>query len=127
MEGSPPEGVKFSWDVGDARHKRPYFEGEKKQATPAWKRRALERMHQLGITMAELARRIGADKSGLKRFLETKQVSSKYVDAICEVLGIDLPLIDNIPDDDLNEFVDELRDPAERRKALEILRLVLTR
>jgi hypothetical protein len=126
MDGCLPKGVVFSWSVGDARHKKPYPQGKKKQATPSWKRRVRERMMQLEISDAELARRLGADKAGLGRFLNTEQTSSKWVDAICAELGIPEPMIELVPDDEFQKFIAGL-NPVEKRKALDILRIALSK
>jgi hypothetical protein len=93
--------------------------------TPAWKRRVRERMHQLELTDAELGRRVKSDKAGIGKILDTDQTSSKFVDAICAELDIDAPLVERITEDALNEFVASLKDPNDRRKALELLRLAL--
>jgi hypothetical protein len=125
MDGCLPKGVEFSWAVGDARHKKPYPRGKLRQMTPAWKRRVRERMHQLELTDAELGRRVKSDKAGIGKILDTDQTSSKFVDAICAELDIDAPFVERITEDALNEFVASLKDPNDRRKALELLRLAL--
>lgn len=125
MEGSLPRGVVFSWPMGDARHKRPYPKGDGIQTTAAWKRKALERMHQLGISPAEMARQLNADPTGLGRLLRSKrQVTSKYVTPISSILGIDPP--SSLPSDDELALILASLTPEQRKKAAAIIRLSLS-
>jgi hypothetical protein len=88
----------------DARHPKQYPKGSKypkMQLTPAWKakvRQVLEDNAKNGrqpANPAELARMVGASKTGLLKMLNTDQPTYKYTKQICDVLRIDLPMIAN--------------------------------
>lgn len=82
----------------DARHKRPYPEGDRKEMTPEWKQLVLDKLAEnklAGITpgnKSELAKKIGADKSNFTAFFREETTSSKLVVPICAALGIEPPL-----------------------------------
>lgn len=127
MTGSLLDKVRASRAMGDARHKAPYPEGRKLQGTKAWAQTvdkvladnlAVKRAPE---TRSELADDIGADKTGLIRFLnkllEGQAASSKFVEAICKRLSIDLPMVDT-PSDPIAKKLSRLID-AEDREVVE--------
>lgn len=77
--------------MADARHKRKYPPGERKQMTPAWKKAVIDRLEELKMDKAELARLIGADKSIMTKLLTTQHASA-LVPSICAVLKLDPPM-----------------------------------
>lgn len=114
-------------DMGDARHKRKYVDGERIQMTPKWKQRVRDRLaenkrHNVEPRdQVELAASVGArDKSAITKMF--KASASKLVPAICRVLQIPMPMQERKDGDDLDQFVDDL-SPEKRERALQILRL----
>lgn len=106
------------------------------QLTPAWKARVLqalkanERAGRSPDSPAALARAIGADKSGLNKMLVGDQPSYKYAKQICEVLGIDEPMVPNpaiVEDDEWDRAVAAARAlPLEQqRKFLRALKALV--
>lgn len=81
-----------------AKKKEP-MKGEAREMTPEWKAAVIAKLadnkkHKRSPdSLAELARRVGADKRGFYVTFKTNQTTSKYVDAICAVLEIDPPLV----------------------------------
>lgn len=71
---------------------------KRREMTPAWKQRVLavlaanKEAKREPSTLAGLAKAVKADKRGIYVTFETDQTASSYVDAICEVLGIEPPL-----------------------------------
>ncbi len=92
--------------------------GAAREMTPEWKALVLaklaenKRNKQSPATLAELTRRINADKRGIYVTFKTDQTTSKYVDAICSVLEIDPPLTKPTSDEE------KLRALPSERQAL---------
>lgn len=124
MTSCLPGTVRVFCGMPDQRHKGPYRKGQKLQATRSWAARVDSvladnlKAGRSPATRAELARDIGADKTGLMRFLdallEDKTASSKYVPDICVRLGIDPPLA-AMPVDELSKKIGRLTDEDHRR------------
>lgn len=79
---------------------------------------------------AELSRMIGADKSGLTKMLTGDQPSYKYTRQICDVLGIDEPMIANpaiVEEDEWNRTVAAAKalPPDQQRRLLKALKALL--
>lgn len=72
---------------------------------------------------------VGADKSGMLRMLDGEGSSYRYTRQICELLGVDEPMVENpaITQDEWDRAVALARSlPLEQqRRALRILRAVL--
>lgn len=91
-----PAPVLTSVYMGDARQpsgpKR-----ERRAMTPAWKQLVLDRLAANKLadrppsTLSALAREVDADKRGIYETFKPDQLTSVYVDAICDVLQIDAP------------------------------------
>lgn len=111
--------------MSTARHPKPYNKGPRKQMTPAWKARVVEKLKEneaAGASPANLAEMAAllakADKAGIYRTFNTPQMSSSYVDAICELLEIAPPLVE-ATDEDLQQDIEILRSmPRDARRDL---------
>lgn len=85
-------------------------------------------------TPAELARAVGADKSGLNKMLLGDQASYKYTKQICDVLSIGKPYEENaavsdaiIQEDEWERTVADARalSPDQQRRALRALKALV--
>lgn len=72
---------------------------------------------------------IGADKGGLNVMLGTAQASYKFTKQICEVLGLELPMVENpaVEPDELDRTVADLRGlpPEEVADMLPQIRMMI--
>jgi hypothetical protein len=98
----PPKKAVSRRRMGKARHPRGYKKGPRKQMTPEWKKLVLmtleanERANVSPRNIPELADMIPdekCEKGGIHRMLKSGQVSSVYVDDICDILKIPPPLV----------------------------------
>jgi hypothetical protein len=113
--------------MGDARHKRRYFKGDRIQMTKHWKDKVLERLAQnklRGIhplNQLELAVAVGAaEKSAITKMLKAK--SSKLVPDVCRVLQISAPMQERREPDALDEMLEGKTD-EQRVKIAAMIRL----
>lgn len=122
--------------MSKARHPKPYNKGPRKQMTPAWKARVVEKLKEneaVGASPANLAELAAvlpkADKAGIYRTFNTPQMSSSYVDAICELLDISLPLVEAADDEELQRGIDLLRSMSRdaRRDLMAIAERMVTK
>ena len=116
--------------MSDSRHPKDYVEGPRKQMTRTWKERVIAKLAEnekadiYPRNLAELARKVGADKRGIYVTFDLDadkpQTASAYVDAICSALDIEPPLQEPIVvDDELERELDEIRRmPIEQQRAL---------
>lgn len=102
-----------------ARHPKPYKEGPRRQITIPWKKRveaklaankeATPRIEPWNIE--QLGRLVGAKKAGLNKTFDLKrepqQLTSKYADEICDILGIAPPLIE--AESDTEDFIRDVQ------------------
>lgn len=103
--------------MAKGRRAKPYVKGPRKQMTMAWKRLVVarlaenERSGKQPANTAQLAKAVGSDKRGmyvtldLDLPLDEQQMSSAYVDAICDVLKIGQPLVESSDDRQLEQDV----------------------
>lgn len=99
--------------MGGARHPRPYVDRPRRQVTIPWKRRVIaklaanEKDGKRPFKIEQLKDLVDATKGSLNELFdlerEPQQLTSKYADAINEVLGIAPPLLE--ADDDDEEFI----------------------
>lgn len=111
--------------MAEARHPKQYPTEPALQKTfvsPRWKaavKRKLEDNRRAGrspSTASELAKMVGAHKTGLLKMLDTDQPTYRYAPKICDVLGVEPAVIAN---PDLPEVSpDEVERVAERLRKL---------
>jgi hypothetical protein len=108
---------------------KPYVEGPRKQMTIAWKRLVLttletnKREKRKPGNLSQMSKMIpGSDKTGIYRTfdpdMDPPQMSSAYVDEICELLRIPPPMAETSDDPNLERDLDVVRAmPPEVRRA----------
>ena len=106
--------------AGDARHKRQYPQGPRREMTAAWKALVIDAMKRQGVDRTTLARMVGAHKTALTKMFKAQQ-SSALVDKICDVLNIPPPTVSPKEFDDLDKEISAL-DREERERALVLIR-----
>lgn len=105
--------------MGDARHKRPYMRGPRREMTEAWKRDVVAKLREIKMTRAALAAAVGAKSAAsITQMLGRTQHSSVWVDKVCRVLQIDPPSI-GVAEGFEDEALRILRslDPSDRELA----------
>jgi hypothetical protein len=127
----------------DARHPKQYPQGAKhpkREVTPSWKKlvlQVLDRNLKAGRSPSsptELARAVGAHKTGMLRMLGSDQATYKYVRQICEVLDIPEPTKENseissvfVEEDEWSAAVAAAKalPPDQQRRALRALKALV--
>lgn len=119
----------------NARRPKKYPDGEGLPVTRKWKEKVqsiLDANKDAGRSpgsMAELARMINVDKSGLSKMLQRpKMEKTKYAPPIIKLLGVEPAMIEtpDVPQDELDRIVDKIRALPLRKHehAMEQLRLL---
>jgi hypothetical protein len=121
------------------RRAKPYKEGPRKQMTLAWKRHVIatlganKKAGRKPANLAQLAATLKADKRGIyvtfDLELEPPQMSSAYVDEICELLDIAPPMFETSGDDEVERDLDVVRalSTEDRRALMEVAQRMLTK
>jgi hypothetical protein len=129
---SLPRNVISGGYMTGARHPKPYVKKPRKQMTRAWKERVLARLEEndaadrMPRNPAELARMLKADKAGMYATFDLErdppQMSSSYVDAICDLLDIGPPMVESNEDAELEADLEIIRHmPADARRDLMVI------
>lgn len=125
--------------MSKGRRAKPYKDGPRKQMTIAWKKLVIAKLAEnkkLGKTPAnpaQLAAAVDADKRGIYETFnldrDPPQMSSAYVDEICETLQIPPPMAEASQDVDLERDLTIVRamSPEDRRALIEIAQRMLKR
>lgn len=106
------------------RHRRPYPKEPKREMTDAWKLEVLASLERKGISLPQAAIRIDVDRKTVWQALKTSQQTSSIVGALSDLAGVDPPLVE-AKGDDLDRIVASIRSESDRRRAAEMLRLML--
>jgi hypothetical protein len=126
-------------NMAKGRRAKPYKDGTRKQMTLAWKKRVLaaldenKRTGKQPANLAQLASVLKADKRGIYVTFdvdaEPPQMSSVYVDDICELLNIAPPMLEASTDDELEKDLQTIRtlSPEDRRALIEIAQRMVKR
>lgn len=100
--------------------------GRKRQMSDEWKERARARLAVGDITHRQAEKRMNAGSGTISRMLDLDkpQRTSEYVDALSEILGIDLPITETRGADE-EQVIARFRalGPGERDAVLRILGL----
>lgn len=105
----------------DDRERRRYFRGPLMQVNDAWRERVRARMAELGMNQAELARRIGAERSAITVLLRATTAVSRLVKPVSDVLEVATPIISADEDSsDLLGMIEQL-DEEDRKRAVDFV------
>lgn len=109
--------------VKDQRHRRPYPKHKKREMTARWKADVIHWMKREDLSIPKVAALLGADRKAVWQMLQPGQNTSSLVDPICELAGIDPPLV-AARKDELDRVVEVISE-EDRPRAAAILRAAL--